>query len=59
MLFQKELAQAKEFLEYFKKEFEKMRLEQIEMMKKVGRIETDIAEIKKQLSKRSSEEMQS
>ena len=55
MLFQKELAQAKEVLEYFKKEFEKMRLEQIEMMKKVSRIETDIDEIKKQLSKRSSD----
>ena len=46
MLFQKELQQAKEVLEYFKKEFEKMRVEQAETAEKIRKIEQDIKEIK-------------
>ncbi|MCY4513060.1 MAG: hypothetical protein OXB86_05170 [Bdellovibrionales bacterium] len=49
MLFQKELQQAKEILEYFKKEFEKMRVEQAETARKICKIEQDIMEIKKHI----------
>ena len=51
MLFQKELQQAKEFLEYFKKEFEKVRAEQRDMAERILKIEQDITEIKKILKK--------
>lgn len=51
MLFQKELRQAKEFVEYFKKEFEKIRAEQRDVAEKIHKIEQDITEIKKILKK--------
>ena len=53
MLFQKELQQAKKFLEYFKKEFEIIRAEQKDMAERICKMEQDIMEIKKILKKES------
>ena len=52
MLFQKELQQAKEVLEHFKREFEKMRTEQAQTSEKIRKMEQDITEIKNHILKR-------